>query len=104
MELKEFVKNTLLSITDGVYEASDLLQTKDYNKKLKRFFTINEHESRGNSFIHFDVAVTVQEELKSKGDAEGKLIVLSVNLQGEASHSEEKLSRVQFKVLFSNFQ
>ena len=97
MELKEFVKNTLLSIAKGVSEAS-----KEWKEGGGNF----QIEDRGGKidarYINFDVAVTTSSEKSAKVEGDAKIYVVSGGVEGEISHAIQNVSRVSFKVFFGH--
>jgi len=95
MELKDFVKNTLVSIAGGVEEA-----TKEQQEKNKRgTFSIRRGEKEAD-YINFDVAVTTASEKSGKATGEAKILIAGGGLEGQISQSTENISRVKFKVHF----
>ena len=100
MKLKQFTKEALLSITEGVEEA---------NSKHNRFKIIgvkrNESGIDGN-FVEFDVSVAVEQ--KSSGKVGGKagasfLSVVSANVDSELDQTDfhQNVNRLKFKVWVS---
>ena len=92
MELKEFIKQTLLSIVSGVEEA---------NEEVDRFRLSNhKHYETGENGqkIGFDVSITVKET--SKNNVSGGIKVALVNLNGgrKASESNQNVHKIQFEV------
>lgn len=100
MELKQFVKETLLSIIEGVGEA---------NSKHNRFKIIgikrNESGIDGNN-VDFDVSIVIEQ--KSSGKIGGKvgasvLNVVSANINSKLDqiNSHQNVNRLKFKVWVS---
>lgn len=98
MELKEFVKNTLLGIVDGVHEATEGMKSRKYDELPFKQFSIQDMEKTENRYIDFDVAVTTSHETSGKIEGSGKIYVASVGMKGFFKHGSENVSRVQFKV------
>lgn len=105
MELREFVKETLTAIVQGVAEAqqgkyggniSPDPSNEHVAAKGERAFVSNWGLSAHP--VRFDVALTVSESGKREGS--GKISVLSVGIGAAASKSSEtqSVSRVQFEV------
>jgi hypothetical protein len=92
MELKEFVRNTLIPIVTSVEEATKKLKTKDE----KRYFLVSGYGEK--AYINFDVAVTTVSEKSGKARGEAKIYVVEGGLEGKISHSTENITKVQFKV------
>lgn len=106
MELKQFIKEALLSITEGVEEA---------NAEHKRFRIIgmkrNESGIDGND-VEFDVSIVVEQKSSGKleGKAEGKLgtsmlsvVSVSANVDSQLNQmdSHQNVNRLKFKVWVS---
>lgn len=106
MELKQFVKEALLSITEGVEEA---------NSKHKRFKIIgvkrNESGIDGNN-VDFDVSIVVQQ--KNSGNVKGRIggkigqsilnvVSVSANVDSklDQTDSHQNVNRLKFKVWIS---
>lgn len=90
MELKEFVKQTIIQITDGVMDGHKYVVDNNYGKGV---------QSSKYKEVSFDVAVTSNEEAKT-GIA-GKLAVASVLSFGgkdETISAATNSSRIQFKI------
>lgn len=99
MELKEFVKQTLLDIFTAVQEAGTELR-KDPNQKgaIVPMWGGEEHASNHEQAIKFNVAVTVSES--ASGQARGGIKVMGLDF-GARAKSQDKLqeaSRVSFTV------
>ena len=98
IELKQFIKEALLNVTDGVKEA---------NEKSNRFKMIGvKHESGiDGNFVDFDVSVVINES--SGSQAEGKagvfLSVLSagINSRVDQANLQQNTHRLTFKVYIS---
>ncbi len=92
MELQDFIKNTLVSIANGVREANQLYQGPNKNP----FYLMS--GSGNESLVVFDVAVTVS---KNTGKAAGGGIGIKVaNIGGkiDSKQSQENVSRVKFQI------
>ncbi len=90
MELKEFVKQTIIQITDGLREGHKYIQENDFGEG------VNDDKYKE---VNFDVAVSTNEE-ETTGIG-GKLSVASVISFGgkdEASSKSTNNSRIQFKI------
>lgn len=102
MELKEFIKNTLVSIKNGVRDAN-LEFAKQEGKTLGgdfgALFVLESSRDKGQNYIAFDVAVTVSKESKKSGGS--GLDIKVVSLGGELSDikSQEHISRIKFNII-----
>jgi hypothetical protein len=105
MELKDFVKETLTAIVQGVAEA----QQGDYGGNISPAPS-NEHvaakgerafvSSWGLSAhpVRFDVALTVTEGGKREGGGKVSVLAVSVGASGSSANEKQSVSRVQFEV------
>ncbi len=92
MELKEFIKQTIIDITDGLIEGQKYI--KDNN--------LGEGIESGYKRIQFDIAVTSQDENKIGGG--GKVTVANIfSVKGEAENvtAITNVSRIQFNTLIA---
>ena len=105
MNLKEFVSETLRSVSEAVAESAESLREIgiDVNPPMRPGdpSTLREdtaHTYRRVEAVDFDVAVTATQEVK--GSAKGGIKVLSIGADAEAggTRSTEAVSRVQFTV------
>ena len=103
MELQEFIKNTLVSIRNGLREANEEFakqKGKDLGKDFPPLFII-EPNNRENEqgYITFDVAVTVSQESKKSGGGGLKIAVASLGGEVGDVKSQEYVSRIKFHIL-----
>jgi hypothetical protein len=90
MELKEFIKQSIIQIAEGIREGHDYIQRNDLGNGV---------EDTYQKEVSFDVAVISNEE--SKTGIEGKLSVASVFKLGAADENKNvatNSSRIQFKI------
>jgi hypothetical protein len=103
MELKEFIKNTLVSIKEGVNDANTELATNEGK-------TIGEdgdclqytmHDSKSHS-INFDVAVVVNNENEEGMSGGGKLNIsiasIGAEAKGKEKQTETNTTRIKFNI------
>lgn len=100
MELKDFVKNTLLDIVNGVKEA------QIENQSGSMIVPQENHPNSGRTeTVHFDVAIEASNK-NSEGGKAGVSVAgfLSGGVAGETMSGESRVSRVQFdlRVRFLN--
>lgn len=92
MELKDFISQTMVQITDGITSGNKYLQSTEKKGEI----------DQGYMRVNFDVAVSVSEE--SQNDKGGKITVVNL-FQGGASKSDtaktSSESRIQFSILMS---
>jgi hypothetical protein len=98
IELKEFIKDTLVHVAMGIREANVKLN-ESYKPKLEHlYFIIPEAPHGMETTIRFDVAVTVSEaDAKSGG---GGIKVYALEAGGEKRHeaTSERVFRIGFAV------
>ena len=90
MELKEFIKQTITQITDGVREGHEYIISNDYGNGVR-----DTHYKE----VNFDIAVTTNEEEKT--GMGGKLNVVSffnASVNTEDSSKSTNYNRIQFKL------
>ena len=102
MELKDFIRNALLGIVDGIHEASEALSKKRYTELPFNQFSINDIGKTEYRYINFDVAIMTAKETSGKAEGGGKIFVADVNVGGQIKYGTEHISRVQFKVWCGN--
>lgn len=99
MELKQFIKEALLNIADGVEEA---------NKEKNRFKIIGMKHQTGidGNYADFDVSVVVNET--SSGEAGGKISASLLNVVSagidskiDQTNAHQNTHRLTFKVYIS---
>lgn len=102
MELQEFIKNTLVSIKNGVHDAN-LEFAKQEGKVLGQdfaaLFVLESSRDKGQNYITFDVAVTVSQESKKSGGGSLKIAVASLGGEAGDVKSQEHISRIKFHII-----
>lgn len=89
MELKEFIKQTIIQITDGLVEGHKYVNQNNFGHGIS---------DASSKEINFDVAVTSNEEEKT--GVGGKISIANVFSAGAKEESTTKatnVSRIQFK-------
>ena len=79
MELKDFIKNTISSISEAILESQEELQSKGVlinpenyevaENGIKRFSVLKRKNNRHLQTLEFDVVVGVETESETKGGA-----------------------------------
>lgn len=90
MELKEFIKQTIIQITDGVRDGHDYVVSNQFGSGIG---------DRTYKEVSFDIAVTTNEEEKT--GVGGKLTVvsfLSAGINKEDVSKSTNYNRIQFKL------
>lgn len=100
MELREFVKMSLVEIVQGIKEANkelstDGVVTADNNVFMLKYSGGNKPEG---SPVEFDVAISTTSDQKAGAGASAKLYVVDINVNGSQSTVKEHVSRVKFSV------
>ena len=97
MELKEFVKNSLLAIAEGVHEATDNLPKGGNTFRIGGYGQVKDEK-----YINFDVAVTTTTEKTAKAEGRAKIYVIGGGVEGAVTKSTENVSRIQFRVYYGS--
>ena len=99
MELKDFIRQSLFEISEGIYEANEAY--KAARQSRENAFHLWPADGKGDKSrgIDFDVAVTSREE---KG-AKGGIKVWGVGAGLEGQQAKESVSRIRFTVLLHHF-
>ncbi len=93
MELEEFIKNTLLSISSGLRSVNEALREKSGRKDDSYII-----EGDKNGLIDFDVAVVANDESKATGKAGLNIVVAKLGGDLTTTLGNQQTSRVRFKV------
>ena len=99
MELKDFVKQSLLDIFDAVQEASAEVSKEPRRGAIVPLWGGPEHLSSHEQSIKFDVAVTATS--KKRGETGGGIKVFSfadLTAGGSLEAQEKAISRVTFSI------
>ncbi|TSJ44198.1 hypothetical protein FO440_08500 [Mucilaginibacter corticis] len=92
MELKEFIKQTIIDVTDGLMEGQKYIIANNYGEGI----------DDGYKRIKFDIAVTSQDENRIGGG--GKISVVNIfSAKGEIENTNTatNFSRIQFETLIA---
>lgn len=90
MELKEFIKQTIVQITDGLREGHKYIQENDYGDG------VNDDKYKE---INFDVAVSSnEEEVAGIGGKISVANIFSASGKDEVTTKASNVSRIQFKM------
>ena len=106
MELKDFIKETLVQIVDGVAEAREIISKKNAEiNPVGGHFDQKKLEGRRWSFeegiteiVKFDVALTNSEASGAKGGIGVFLGAFGVGSQANFDSGSSSLSRIQFQI------
>lgn len=102
MELQEFIKNTLVSIKNGVHDANIEFAKQD-GKTLgtdgQDYFVLESSRDKGQNYMTFDVAVTVGQKTEKSGGGNIKIAVASLGGGIDNISSQEHVSRIKFHII-----
>lgn len=109
MELKDFVRESLSQILNGVIEAQNSLRENGCGGEISPAVK-TDWEKSGLLFgqngmpiqnVEFDVVVTATEKTGTKGTIGVAISVLKLGTQGESQESSTQNSRIKFSVPIS---
>lgn len=98
VELKEFIRQTLFDISEGIREANAAYKQSRNIEENAFVLTPGRGQQEGTG-IHFDVAVTTQ----AVTGGQASIKVLSVGIGGDHQHTSESVSRIRFTVTVHHF-
>ena len=102
MDLEEFIRNTLVSLHDGVQSANKAIMGKQIGEGKTLTYAIEGimgTDSKANPVIEFDVAVVASEGSESEGGAKLRIPFISAGGGGSSSAGSEATSRVRFRIV-----
>jgi hypothetical protein len=107
MELQEFIKDTLISIKNGLHKANEEFaqqEGKVLGKDCSALFVMEPHNrEKEQGYITFDVAVTVSEESKKSGGGGVKIAVASLGGEIGDIKLQEHISHIKFHIIPSQY-
>ena len=111
MELKEFIKQSIIQITEAIIESGDALNEKgavinpgkvqvnsESSQAYGRISTKIEHGSKVVQKLDFDVAVTVSDEQTAEAGAKISVMSLKLGAEGGVNYTNKSESRIKFSV------
>jgi len=103
MNLQDFIKNTLISIQDGLHSANlEIAQKKGktLGKDISAAFCLEPNErDKKEGYIIFDVAVSVSSESQNSGGGKVNVVIAKLGSKVGGSSKEEQVSRIKFHVM-----
>lgn len=99
LSLKNFIKETIENITEGIQEAKDELYKK-YNNCPIAPTIFDGKEVAKEQLIKFDIAVTTAKSNSKNANGKIGINVASIGLNGNIENSQTNLNRIQFEVPF----
>jgi hypothetical protein len=101
VELKDFIKEALIEICDGIAEArSDIEAKYNGNCIIAPASVEGKPVMEKLSSITFDVAIHCEEEKNKNGKCVANLMVLSIDGELADKTTDKKISRVSFSLPF----
>lgn len=99
LSLKDFIKETIKNITDGIYEVKDELYKKYNNVPIAPSIMDGENVVK-EQLIKFDIAVTTAKTDSKNANGKIGINVANVGLDGNIESSKTNFNRIQFEVPF----
>lgn len=111
MDLKEFIKETIVQVTEAIIESNEELKVKgaivnpgkikvnsDSSQAYGRESRQIEHQSRIVQKLEFDVAVVAQDEKSAGAGAKISVMSLKLGADGEVNYTNKSESRIKFAI------
>lgn len=104
MQLREFIKQVMTQIVDGVRDAQEqnggafVVPAGDGGHKYADHPRFAASARLKSTIVDFDVAITAEDADKVEGGAGVKVFSIQFGAKGEASTKDTTVSRVQFAV------
>jgi len=98
VELKDFIKGSLVEIAEGIREPNEAYKASMGEENIFHLWP-SLGKDAGEKGIHFDVAVTTEKE----GGAKGGISVLGIDAGVKRQTANESVSRIQFTVAVKLF-
>lgn len=111
MDLKEFIKQSVIQVTEAIMESNEELNDKgaivnpgkiqvnsDSSQAYGRESSKIVHQSRIVQKLDFDVAVVVQDEQKAGAAAKISVMSLKLGADGGVNYTNKSESRIKFAV------
>jgi hypothetical protein len=106
MELRDFVKEALVQIIEGVRDAQDVIKKPGGKiNPIQQYFGEEKHSNtirdEGGQVIHmveFDVAITVKEDAAAKGGVGLVVGPIAIGTRADASEQNTSTNRIKFPV------
>jgi hypothetical protein len=111
MDLKDFIRESLVQIVGGIQEANDALKNTDaivnpngivaYSTGAKAFGRIGKQLQERGSLVHlvsFDVALLAETEKQTGGGLKISIASIGVGADGNKNESRSTESRIKFEI------
>ncbi|WP_155931629.1 trypco2 family protein [Methylopila sp. 73B] len=96
MEIKDFIKEAIIQVQQGVREAGDYLRKNDGRGLINPVWTKEKYHEDLIRNIDFDIAITATTE--KKGSAGLKIPGLAVDLGASAGRENQTANRIKFSL------
>ncbi|QWF70570.1 hypothetical protein KEF85_14765 [Methylomonas paludis] len=104
MQLREFIKETLTQIVDGVRDAQEpnggafIVPAGDGGHKYADHPRFSASARLKSTIVDFDVAITAEDSDKVEGSGGIRVLSIQFGAKGEAASKDTTVSRIQFAV------
>jgi hypothetical protein len=107
MELSDFIKNSLLSIYNGL-QATNLAIAEKENKTLGKdiaatFCLPGKNITQKEGYVSFDVGVTICKESEDSTGGKLNVVIADVGAEASGSNKAELVNRIKFFILPNQF-
>ena len=99
LSLKEFIKETIKNIAEGIYQAKEELYDKHQNCIIAPS-TVNGNYVANEQLIKFDIAVTTSKTNSKNATGKVGINVVNIAIDGNFENSKINSNRIQFEVPF----
>lgn len=96
MELKDFIRDTVMQIMTGVQEAQQVWKGNGVINPIWDLWSADKHIQE----ISFDVAVTAQDEMTGGGRGGVKVVAIEFGGNAQRTTKNSTVSRISFKIPF----
>ena len=96
MDLKDFIKESLLQLSLGIRDANDALASELNTQN--RTYALRASKQDAGSVIDYDVAISLKEGAATEGGGGLKLAVADIGASSSKETTHETVSRMKFTV------
>lgn len=97
MELKDFIKSTIVAICDGIAEAKEITNSK-YNNGIVAPGRFNNLDVSDRYNIDFKIGITIEETKTKDGGISAKLKIINLDKNTDSKTVEAKINNIAFSV------
>lgn len=111
MDLKDFIRESLVQIANGISEANTALagttatvnpcNVQAYSTEAKAYGRLNDSFSEKDSLVElveFDVAVTTESGTQTGGGLKISVASIGIGAEGKSTGSQSRESRIKFRI------